>query len=309
MGRLDKEAIRRFVIKHKIYQIKSTSRVIVLVEERFKVTLSARIIRHWVQRFKCGNWDFRDKSTRPHTIHYKMNPELEEWIVDYKKRTGFDSIAIQNILTRKRTQISVSTVKRVIRKYSLQEHTRMKGERIKWVRWERSTPNDLWQLDWTEEEDGTLRLPVIDDCSRYCLGVRHWKNITTQKVTRFLDELILFFGKPKQILSDNHAVVGGTGDTKNAFDIWCKRRGIEHIRTGINKPTTTGKTEKIHDTYNRAINRWKNPEAWRYSYNCCRPHQSLHGKTPAEVYNEWHRYLYFKRKWTKNLTKKSGNMS
>ncbi|MBI3190447.1 hypothetical protein HYZ41_01955 [archaeon] len=95
MGRLDKEAIRRFVIKHKIYQIKSTSRVIVLVEERFKVTLSARVIRHWVQLFKRGNWDFRDKSTRPHIIHYKMNPELEEWIVGYKKRTGFDSVAIQ----------------------------------------------------------------------------------------------------------------------------------------------------------------------------------------------------------------------
>ena len=47
MGKIDKEAVRRFVIKHPTYQIRKTHVVVRLVEKRF-VTLSPRTIRHWV---------------------------------------------------------------------------------------------------------------------------------------------------------------------------------------------------------------------------------------------------------------------
>lgn len=118
----------------------------------------------------------------------------------------------------------------------------MKGVRLKWVRWQRDTPNSLWQLDHTEEFDGTLRLVVEDDCSRYCLAVRHYKQLTTRKVTKLLDELIETYGKPGQILTDNSSIY------QLQFDKWCREQGIDHIKTRVNKPTTVGKVEKLHDT-------------------------------------------------------------
>jgi transposase InsO family protein len=271
----DVERIRLLAIKLGNHRSWKTGQVVKEIERRYHISLSKRTVQLWKKRYKTQHWNLKDKSKKPHTIHRKITPEIEQMVVDCKKRTRFDSEAIQTILAKKEIVISVSSVKRIIRKYSLQEHTRMKGERLKWVRWQRNTPNSLWQFDWTEE-----------------------------------DELIAIYGKPRQILTDNHSIVGGTGGTNNQFDKWCKKQGIEHIRGGVNKPTTTGKVEKLHDTYNRAIKHWNNdPETWRYSYNHNRPHRSLHGKTPAEVYNQFHRLLFFNRKWTKSIREKTRNMS
>lgn len=64
-------------------------------------------------------------------------------------------------------------------------------------------PNSLWQMDHTEEDDGSIRFPVLDDCSRYLPALVHWDTITTKRVTRLLDELIRIYGAPRQILTDN----------------------------------------------------------------------------------------------------------
>ncbi|MBU4266028.1 MAG: DDE-type integrase/transposase/recombinase [Candidatus Altiarchaeales archaeon] len=285
-----KELVRRFAVKLRIIQRKRTSLVLKKVEERFGISISPRTLQRWVGLTKEGAWDFRDKSRRPKTIHRKLTNEFERWIIDYRKRTEYDARKIKHVLSRKHIHLSESTIKRVIAAYSLSRGSKMKGVKLKWVRWQRDTPNSLWQMDHTEENDRTLRFVVEDDCSRYCLAVKHYKRISTKHITKLLDRLIETYGKPRQILTDNGSIY------QLQFDKWCKEQRIDHIKTKINKPTTVGKVEKLHDTYNREIHKYSCPEEFRYGYNAQRPHQSLDFKTPAEVYNEFHRLLFYKHR-------------
>jgi hypothetical protein len=73
-------------------------------------------------------------------------------------------------------------------------------------------------------------------------------------------------------------------DKYSKFDRWCKRREIKHIRTAIHSPTTTGKIERFFQTLAKELGFCKNAEHFRMRYNHFRPHTSLEGKTPAEVY-------------------------
>lgn len=255
------ELIRRFAVKLRITQRKRTSLVLRKVGERFGVSVSPRTLQRWVNLTKEGAWDFRDKSRRPGIVHRKLTDEIEGWIIDYRKRTEYDARKIKHVLGSKHVHLSESTIKRVISAYSLSRGSKMKGVKLKWVRWQRDTPNSLWQMDHTEENDRTLRFVVEDDCSRYCLAVMHYRRINTKRITELLNNLIETYGKPRQILTDNGSIY------QLQFDKWCIEQGIEHIKTKINKPTTVGKVEKLHDTYNREIHKYCCPEEFRYAYN------------------------------------------
>lgn len=295
----DVEKVRFFVIKLACFQFWKTSDIVSEVQKRYNLIISKRTVQRWKKSYLKGNWNLKNKSRRPRTIHKKITSEMEQRIVELRKSTQYDGYRLQNILERLNTKISESSVKRVLLKHGLSNGSLMKGQRLKYCRWQRDTPNSLWQLDHTEETDGTIRLPIMDDCSRYCFGIFHWPNITTKQITKALDQLIKKYGKPNQILTDNGAIY------QKQFDLWCGRRHIEHIHSHINKPTTCGKVEKIHDIYNREIGFWKTPERWRYQYNHMRPHRSLEGKTPGEIYHEFHRLLFYNPNPTQKLKETS----
>ena len=69
-----------------------------------------------------------------------------------------------------------------------------------------------------------------------------------------------------------------------------KERGIEHIHTGVRRPTTIGKVERFHRTLNDELIknfRFKDLEdareafeAYRYYYNYQRPHPALGNLPP-----------------------------
>jgi len=290
MSGTDIEFVRIYVARRWFRAHKRPSQIVFDVEKRFGMKISLKTVRRWLKKSKLG-WDYQDKSRKPHTIHTKVTPEQEAWIAGYRRRTDYDAGKIRSVLLRDRqVALSESTIKRIIARNSLSRGSKMKGMRLKWVRWQRDTPNSLWQMDHTEEFDKTLRLVVEDDCSRFCLGILHTKRLATKDATAFLGRIIATYGKPRQILTDHGAIY------QKEFDKWCKRRGIEHIMGRVNKPTTCGKVEKLHDTYNREIHKFRSPEEFRWSYNSQRPHESLDYKTPSELYNEFHRLLFFERK-------------
>ena len=166
----------------------------------------------------------------------------------------------------------------------------MEGIKLKWVRFERPYPNDMWQIDGDENNDGTWRVPVEDDCSRFCLGVYEIPHNTTQAMIAILEDCIQRHGKPKQILTDNGPEFGGTSKDSD-FDKWCEKHEIIHIRSGIHKPTTVGKVSAIQRTIQAELPHWKGDlELWRMMYNHERPHESLRGLTPAVVYFQFKRH-------------------
>ena len=156
------------------------------------------------------------------------------------------------------------------------------------MRWQRKHPNSLWQIDHSDQKvKGKWLLSVIDDCSRYSISLEKLNCVTTNNVVNILDNLIIKHGKPKQILTDNGGAYG-LNSKHSRFDKWCRRRGIHHIRTKIHSPTTNGKVERLFKTIDEELKFCNEDiELFRLRYNHFRPHSSLKGKKPCDIYHDF----------------------
>lgn len=275
-----KEEIRREFLKlknkgHSYAQCKN------ILKATYSFETTIRTLKRWVRRLDEGSWNLKDNSKRPHTIHYKINDELKTQVVKFRKKTGWgeDKLALHFPLSH--TAINI-----ILNERNLCRETKNKGKRLKWVRWQRDHPNSLWQIDHTDEQTlfSCYTLSVLDDCSRYSLALVKLKHVTTRVVTHILDNLIKIHGKPREILTDNGSAYGSKSK-HSKFDRWCRRRGIRHIRTKIHSPTTNGKVERLFKTMDSELEYCNNDlELFRMRYNNSRPHKSLQGKNPADIY-------------------------
>lgn len=286
---MKKEIVRREAIKEKL-RGKSYTEVIRFLKERFDYSVTKVTLINWMNRFNESEWDFRDTSQRPKTIHYKFTKEHKKEVVNNRKKLGYSANKLRVQLKEKNIFMSESTIKRIIKCYGLSNGNKMEGIKLKWVRFERDNPNSMWQIDGTELADGTQLVLVEDDCSRYCVGEMIFDTLTTDNMILLLEHCIAMHGKPREILTDNGHEFGGTWKDSQ-FDKWCEKQGIIHIRASIHKPTTLGKMGALQQTYFREISYCNNdPEAWRKRYNCDRPHESLRMLTPLVVYFQYRRH-------------------
>jgi transposase InsO family protein len=280
---MKKEEIRKefFLLKTKGH---SYSQCRNIMKAKLGYDTSIKTLKRWIKKLDSGTWDLRDKSRRPHNIHYKITPDIEKKVVDLRMKTGWGEDKIAFCLSE--LNLSPRSINKILNKHTLCRETKNKGKRIKYIRWQRQHPNSLWQIDHTDEQElfYCYTLSILDDCSRYSLALVKLKSVTTDIVTHILDQLIKFHGKPREILTDNGGAYG-LNSKHSRFDIWCRRRGIRHIRTKIHSPTTNGKVERIFKTMDEELKFCNNDlEVFRMRYNHFRPHQSLHNKTPAKKY-------------------------
>ena len=286
---MKKYTIRKEFLKLKING-KSYSQCKNELKERFGKELTIRTLKNWWKRFNESEWNLEDISQRPKIIQEKFSEADKESVSEIKKNFGYGPKKTRIQAQAKGINMSISTIKRIIKSLGLSKGSKMEGVKLKWVRFERPYPNDMWQIDGDENDDGTWRVPVEDDCSRFCLGVYDIKNNTTEATIMILEDCIKRHGKPKQILTDNGPEFGGTSKDSE-FDKWCGKQEIIHIRSGIHKPTTLGKLSAIQKTIELELPNFNNdPELWRMMYNHERPHESLRGLTPADVYFQFKRH-------------------
>ena len=241
-------------------------------------------MQKWDERLKKSDWNLKDKSKRPKIIYRKITSELEKEVISLRNKTGFGENKLQIYFPN----LSHKSINKILNKYKLTEPTKRKKKRIKYIRWQRKHPNSLWQIDHSDQKvEDKYVISVIDDCSRKSLAFIPVNRVTTDIVINLIDDLIKRYGKPKQILSDNGSAYG-LKSKHSKFDRKCKKRGIEHIRGAIHSPTTQGKVERLFQTFKREFPFCNNDiEIWRMKYNHFRPHTSLNGKTPDEIYNDF----------------------
>lgn len=277
---MEKEQIRKEFLKLK-FKGHSYAQCRKLVLAQFGYEVTARTLQRWERKFRTRDWDFMDESRKPKTIHHKVNLEIENKIIEIRNLTGWGAEKINENVK----EISASTIKRILRRNNLCLQKGNRRKRIKYIRWQREHPNSLWQIDISDQKvEGKYCFAVIDDCSRYCLGLFEVNNISTSIITKLLDDVIKIHGKPREILSDNGNVFG-LRSKHSQFDRWCNRRGIKHIRTAIHSPTTTGKIERFFQTLANELSFCKKSlDNFRMRYNHFRPHSSLYGKVPADIY-------------------------
>jgi len=277
---MKKEDIRKefFKLKNKGHT-NNQCRKILLAQFGYEVTI--RTLRRWTNKLNKTEWDLRDKSKKPHIIYTKITSEIEEKVIDMRNKTGWG----ENKLTDFIPNVSHTTINKILNKHNLTNPKPNRKKRIKYIRWQRKHPNSLWQMDTSDQKiEGKYCFAVIDDCSRYCLGLFALNAVSTNIIIQILDTLFKIHGKPREILTDNGNIFG-LKSKHSKFDRALNHRGIKHIRTAIHSPTTTGKIERFFQTLDKELAFCnKDIELFRMRYNHFRPHTSLERKCPAEVY-------------------------
>ena len=154
----------------------------------------------------------------------------------------------------------------------------------------RRLTNDRWSLDFVADQfiDGRrLRiLVVVDDCTRECLALVPDTSISGIRVARELDRLMVAYGKPTTIVSDN-----GTELTSNAILRWTDDHKVEWHYIAPGKPVQNAfaesfigrlRDELLNETLFRSLSHTRAVlEAWRADYNNERPHSRLGWMSPA----------------------------
>jgi len=276
---MKKEEIRKEFFKLRIKgHSYSQCKKILIAQFNYKTT--TRTLQRWNERLNKTEWDLKDKSSRPKKIYYKTTEQLKKRIIELRKKTGYGEYKLIEYFP----EISHTKIYEILKENNLTIPNPNRKKRIKYIRWQREHPNSLWQMDVSDQKiEGKYCLAIIDDCSRYCLEIFALNNISTEIITKLLDDLIKVHGKPREILTDNGNVFG-LRSKHSRFDRWCNKRGIKHIRTAIHSPTTTGKIERFFQTLDKELKFCGNAEHFRMRYNHFRPHSSLKGKSPADIY-------------------------
>jgi transposase InsO family protein len=258
----------------------SHSEIQAYLSYHYNTSVCLRTLKRWKKKLIDPSW-MGPINTKPPSPKVKTTQKEILRICALRKKTGWGAYLLKYSFD---FTISESTYKRIIKSNGLSRGSKIENQRIHWVKWQRDHPDSLWQMDGHKDKEGNWLLPVIDDCSRYCIGIGKFKTLTTARVISYLENLFKIHGVPRELLTDNGVEYGGK--SKNSeFDQWCEKKGIKHIRSRVHKPTTAGKIERHHLTFNNEISYCNNDiELFKYRYNQVRPHRSLHMKTPAEVY-------------------------
>ena len=281
---MKKEDIRREFFKLRVkHHSFNQCRKIIQAQLGYGVTL--RTLYRWNKKLHEGNWDLSDKSRVPKTIHTKITSEIERKVLAIRNKTGWGQERIADYV-----DVSHWSVNKILNKHNLTSPSKRKKKRNNYIRFEREHPNTMWQIDHSDQKvkDKWL-ISVIDDHSRYSLGLFAVNRVTTPVVTKLLDDLIKINGSPREILSDNGSAYG-VKSKHSKFDRCCNRRGIDHIRSSVHSPTTCGKIERLFQTIKRELKYCgEDLDFFRMRYNHFRSHKSLDNKTPAQVYFDFAR--------------------
>jgi transposase InsO family protein len=167
-------------------------------------------------------------------------------------------------------------------------------------RFERAAPNELWQMDYKghfEMARGRCHpLTVIDDHSRYALGVRACGDETEATVRSELTTIFRRYGLPDRMLMDNGSPWGSShGEHRfTRFEVWLLELGVAVTHGRPYHPQTQGKDERFNRTLaGEGIGRryfvdlaecQRRFDEWREEYNTERPHEAIDLDTPISRY-------------------------
>lgn len=194
---------------------------------------------------------------------------------------------------------SASTITEILRRNGLID-PRESAKRVAYRRFERESPNELWQMDFKGHFalSGSGRchpLTVLDDHSRYAVGLQACGDEKGETVQRELTKIFRTHGIPWQMLMDNGSPWGGADEFGESWlTVWMMKLGIRVSHGRPYHPQTQGKDERFHRTLKAEVlsgEPMRNLEEasrrfarWREVYNGERPHEALGMATPVSRY-------------------------
>ena len=254
----------------------------------------------WKDRFEqAGSLNaLNELSRRPHSSPNKTAEELEARILKVRDEKGWGARKIEVVLEKEGLSLPWPTIHRVLVRNG---RVGVDGPSSKATRrFEYSQSNQLTQMDFKGEypiEGGKCYpLSLIDDHSRYLLGLWPLSSTKAQEVYESLKGLFKSEGVPQAILTDHgttwYSTTNGHGLTW--LSVWLIKQGVKLIYSGVGHPQTQGKIERYHRTLDERTRHRGIPatrkewvewaEDYRQEYNNERPHEAIGMKVPSQVY-------------------------
>jgi len=264
--------------------------------------ISAMTAYKWVHRFQEGGVAaLEDRSRRPLMSPGKIAPQLEQVIIDLRHRhpTWGGRKLRQRLLVMSYKHLpSPSTITAVLRRQGLLDQAHQRPTRDL-QRFQAPAPNALWQMDFKGDFPLIIGrcypFTVLDDHSRFSLGLIACPNQRLETVRHHLGLVFHRYGLPQRILADNGGPWGSCGqDGYTQLELWLIRLGIEVSHSRVCHPQTLGKEERFHRTLQADLLSSRSFtdlchcqdefNLWRDVYNLERPHEALQMAVPASRY-------------------------
>lgn len=267
---------------------------------RFEV--SPRTGYKWFGRYRLhGLAGLADKSRRPHHSPERTSPEVEAGVVALRVKHpawGGRKLHARMLAEGNSAPPSPSTITAILRRHGLIDETQAACHRS-WQRFEHEAPNQLWQMDFKGHfplvHSRCHPLTVLDDHSRFCVGLEACPNELGITVKERLINIFRRYGLPLRMLMDNGAPWGN--DMEHPYTpltVWLMRLGIRVCHGRPYHPQTQGKDERFHRTLVAEVLQGRVIvdvdqcqrlfDEWRIVYDFERPHQALGNATPASRY-------------------------
>jgi transposase InsO family protein len=288
----------------------ATAYKLLVVQERMKGSsmedvaaafgVSVAAVQKWTNAFRRhGPSALESKRGRSGKVGLrKLRGVKEEQVVALKKKNEtWGTRRISDVLARfEGLGVSETQVRRILHEAGMIESPPEPKEREHGPRrFERATPNQLWQSDiFTFRLRRAERLYVcvfMDDHSRYIVGHSLAHHQKSALVMEAFERGLGAYGAPTEVLTDNgrqYTVWRG----RTEFEEHLERLGIKHIRSRPQHPQTLGKVERFWKTlwdeflgrtvFAHVVDAQRRLEHYISHYNFQRPHQALDGLVPAD---------------------------
>lgn len=249
----------------------------------------------WVKKAESHSYKMLipTKSSRPFSHPKKLSSEKVLAILEYRRKYHRCAEVLQFLLKRDGIDISLSSVKRTLKRNHLTYPS-------PWKKWHKYPPRPipekpgiLVEIDTIHDgphEDRLYAYTLIDVCSRWAFAIPSEK-INTHRSLSFVRQAELASPFRFQTLQSDHGPEFSKWFTKKILE-----KEMSHRHSRVRKPNDNAHLERFNRTIQdeclnrvpRSLKYWKKeiPEYLNW-YNNQRPHMRLGMRTPMEVFRSY----------------------
>lgn len=256
----------------------------------------------WRDRFKEeGYLGLKDRPKRPNVSPNQTPDDMVYLMLEIqKKHPVWGGRKLRQVLINQGYQ-NLPCEKTFQRMLSKHKESCSQKEEKAIIRFERTMPNELWQMDFKghfQVEEGRCHpLTVLDDHSRFSICIKGCLSESEVNVRQALEESFRQYGLPDAMTMDNGSPWKGSAPFRlSRLTVWLMRLGIKVSHSTPYHPQTQGKDERFHRTLKDEVLKFyqfktlediqQRFDEWREVYNFIRPHDGINLLCPSQRYKK-----------------------
>ena len=244
-----------------------------------------RTVYYLIERYKRYGYEGLEPKPKGRKKE-SLNPKFIQLVIDEWNKHKCGSHKMRLRLRSMGFDVSERKIQDVFNEKGFRTNKRDRPSQIKFVKYERQKPNELWHTDWAVCPFTKQHIiAFIDDCSRVLIHAEYFAQPTAENSVIAFRNAIAKYGNPEAVLTDNGTQFTPARGDKGVFTLFCEEQGIKHILGRVHHPQTNGKIERWFGTYKQEYDeRFSCLNDFIKYYNGDRLHQGIGYLTPLEKY-------------------------